>query len=353
MPESPFSFGTLPTIKDVARAAGVHYSTVSLALRDDPRIPLETRKRVRACAEKLGYKREAVQFALTARQRSVTATELRPRLTFLTNRASPETFFDTAHMRDFLAGAREQADLMGYACELLLVGDETVSDGEIEDKLAADGTVGVILAAFQPQLRRIRLDWTRYAVVKIDSAFMPPAATLISNDQMQITRLAFQKLHALGYRRIGMAVGRNDEENTRDLFAAGCLLEQERLQLSSIPPLHFGGGDDHDSAAPRIAAWLKHHRVEVVVSNWRSVNELLARALSSKSPRVACACLCLNGPDPQVAGVVQDHHLVGRRAAETLALLVQNGVRGVPAHPSATYVEGRWHDGPSAPPCRP
>src|ERR1043165_8780605 len=43
------------TISDIARATGLHYSSVSLALRDSPKIPIHTRNEVKAAAKKLGY----------------------------------------------------------------------------------------------------------------------------------------------------------------------------------------------------------------------------------------------------------------------------------------------------------
>ena len=46
----------VPTMEDVARAAGCHASTVSLALRGDVRIPGDTRERVQAAADRLGYR---------------------------------------------------------------------------------------------------------------------------------------------------------------------------------------------------------------------------------------------------------------------------------------------------------
>ena len=42
-------------MQDVARSLGVDHSTVSLALRSDPRIPEHTRERVRKAAQKLNY----------------------------------------------------------------------------------------------------------------------------------------------------------------------------------------------------------------------------------------------------------------------------------------------------------
>jgi len=55
-----------PTIRDIARKAGCHYSTVSLALRNHPRIPLRTQERIREIAGQLGYRTDAMLAALCA-----------------------------------------------------------------------------------------------------------------------------------------------------------------------------------------------------------------------------------------------------------------------------------------------
>lgn len=52
------------TIRDVAAKLGLSAMTVSLALRDHPRIPADTKKRVRAAMDKLGYKPNPVARAL-------------------------------------------------------------------------------------------------------------------------------------------------------------------------------------------------------------------------------------------------------------------------------------------------
>src|SRR5690606_27714546 len=56
--DSPGSGVRYLTLADVARVAGVHPTTVSLALRDHPSIPSETRARIRAVAKELGYRRD-------------------------------------------------------------------------------------------------------------------------------------------------------------------------------------------------------------------------------------------------------------------------------------------------------
>lgn len=67
------------TLREVAREAGLTKSAVSLALRHDPRIPPATRRRVAACARRLGYRRNAVVAHLMSELRR--GTEAGPRAT--------------------------------------------------------------------------------------------------------------------------------------------------------------------------------------------------------------------------------------------------------------------------------
>jgi len=57
---------TRPTIRDIGRETGFHYSTVSLALRDHPRIPDSTKQLIREAAKGLGYQPDAMLSALCA-----------------------------------------------------------------------------------------------------------------------------------------------------------------------------------------------------------------------------------------------------------------------------------------------
>jgi hypothetical protein len=64
---------------------------------------------------------------------------------------------------------------------------------------------------------------------------------------------------------------------------------------------------------------------------------------------VAFASLDAPTDRPQVAGIVQNHRLVGMRAMEHLEVLVKTYQRGAPINPSGTYVPGYWRDGATVP----
>ena len=54
------------TLRDIAQAAGVHYSTVSIALRDHPRISAPVRRKIKAIAQRMGYTPDPALAALNA-----------------------------------------------------------------------------------------------------------------------------------------------------------------------------------------------------------------------------------------------------------------------------------------------
>src|SRR5262245_40545010 len=56
------------SIKDIARAAGVHHSTVSRALKGQPRVSRETAARIRAIAGNAGFTVSAVARSLATRR---------------------------------------------------------------------------------------------------------------------------------------------------------------------------------------------------------------------------------------------------------------------------------------------
>jgi DNA-binding LacI/PurR family transcriptional regulator len=61
-----------PTIRDVARAAGVSYQTVSRVLNDHPKVAVATRERVLLAMKQLGFQRNlAAQMLTTQRSQTI------------------------------------------------------------------------------------------------------------------------------------------------------------------------------------------------------------------------------------------------------------------------------------------
>jgi LacI family transcriptional regulator len=337
-----------PTIKDVAKAADVHFTTVSMALRSDPRIRPETRNRILAAALRTGYQRNPVAAALSMRRRSVVAAQSTPRIAFVSNR-SPENGF---HRRDYignlLRGAREKALALGYEFEVLFVDEGHHDSQSLYRYLKKHAISGLIIGAFEPDRSELSLPWDEFCVVQIDSRHLRPSFTFVSHDQMHAVRLAFTNLRRLGYRRVGLAIGANDPIVTANLPGCGYLLELFSVRPADrLEPLLFPPNVNMKAAARIVAEWVRETEADAVICNWMMIGRLLR--LGGAPRRVGSACMCLQRPVPHLAGVVSNTDLVGSQLTSRLAALLQSEIYGVPGIPTSTYVEGFWHDGASAP----
>ena len=64
----PVRTSSTPRLKDIADKTGFSTNTVSLALRESPRIPVETRDVIRRAAEELNYQPNHVARSLVSRE---------------------------------------------------------------------------------------------------------------------------------------------------------------------------------------------------------------------------------------------------------------------------------------------
>src|ERR1035437_9617752 len=102
------------TLADVARKAGVHVTTVSLALRNHPRLPPHTRERIQALAKRLGYAPDPMLRALVAYRGKVMLRQNPPTLAYVTNWNTRWGWKKVTAHPDFFAGALAKANELGF-----------------------------------------------------------------------------------------------------------------------------------------------------------------------------------------------------------------------------------------------
>lgn len=340
-----------PTMKDIARESGYHITTVSLALREHRSIPERTRKSIREIADRIGYQKNPVYHALSRFRQQGTICAPAPRIAYLENYGFGSPDDRPPHLREILNGARRQAEVLGYHLETLAVGEDDHDSRSLTKYLREQQITGIVIGSFAPGFAEIALNWDDYAVAKIHSRHTEPEATVVGNDQLREVRMAFRRLTALGYKRIGLAIGRSDEDACGHRHTAGYLMEEASLPPERrVRPLLFPYKIDGTSLAGLLARWVRRHNVDVVLCNWRSVREMLESENFRVPEEVACASLCLFEPFLRdLAGVRPYLGLVGERAVSIVVAQLKSGERGLPESPSSIYVQSVWQDGTSAP----
>jgi len=335
---------------DVARVANVHQTTVSLALRNDPRLPRATRSRIRALAEGMGYRPDPMLAALNFYRSSRDPAKTQPSMAFIMRSRAGLPAENFVADDQFLDGARRAAERMGYQIVAFQVGNSPAEGARLTRILRSRGIGGVILGSLDVTQRELALDWECFSALCIESQHLGLSLHTVANNQSGSTRTAVRRAFELGYRRVGLAVGEIEETSLRRPFTAGYLVEvHEHRSLRKVPALLLRSDDDAGNAA-RLRSWAHRHRIDAVLSNWSNIPELLCMA-GLRIPRdVGVATLDYNPHRGAAAGIRQSHELVGERAVEALALLMKTNQRGLIELPNTTLVDGLWQDGPDLPP---
>lgn len=348
------------TMAMIAARAGVHATTVSLALRNHPSLPPATRQRLQALAAEMGYQRDPVLSALVAYRSQTRPTQGHPLLAYVTNGESRWGWKELPAHQAYFDGAQRKSAELGYRLEPFWLRDEGMSHDRMSRMLFTRGITGIILAPDEAETDgAVDFEWSRFCAVKIGS---PPCARQlhrVTNDQRTIVALAMQRAMAAGYRRIGFVMPYWWDAVVARAWSAGFLGEQQLLDPTArIPILYFSsparpGGESPfgDQAVPAgaLSAWLRRHRPEVIVSCEPFVRAPLAELGVSIPADIAFVDTFLETPDGATAGVHHNCHRVGELAVEVLAGQLQRHLSGLPAIPTTTLVEGTWHDGASLP----
>jgi LacI family transcriptional regulator len=350
------------TLAVVAAKAGVHVTTVSMALRNDPRLPESTRTRLQKLANEMGYAPDPFLRALVAYRGKLTPRANPPTLAYVTNWATRWGWKNATAHSDFYEGAEAKAKEIGFHLDHFWMREPGMTQTRLSGILHARGIHGIVVASHGREMGdAMQIDWENFSAVKIDYFPHKPALHIVTNNQCDIVRLAMQKVMAAGYRRIGFVMHRGWDHAVDHLWKAGFLCEQDGLpEADRVPAYIFPDAEPverwlNESHAPvavdhiPFAAWLKKYEPQVVISKSSFVLPAF-KAIGLHVPRdMAFVDVFLEDFSGETAGVRQNHRAVGALAIETLAGQLQHGKRGVPEIPTTTYVEGTWFSGASCP----
>ena len=351
------------TLADVARKVGVHVTTVSLALRNHPRLPQATRDRIQKMAERLGYRPDPILQALVAYRGKTMERRNPPTLAYVTHWNTRFGWQKATAQPQFYAGALAKAKELGFSLDHFWMGEPGLTHTRLSGILQARGISGMIIASHMREVDvALHFDWERFSAVKIDYFPHSPLLHNVTNNQCDIVRLAMQRVMAAGYRRIGFVMHRGWDHSADHLWSAGYLCEQQGIaEADRIPIYLFPDAEPIENwmnesksnvvvSTQQFSRWLKKYRPEVVISKGSFVQPCFAE-LGLRVPRdLAFVDVFLDEDKGRTAGVRQNHDTVGGLAVEILAGQLHHNKYGVPEIPTTTYVEGTWFDGASCPP---
>ncbi len=336
---------------DVARLAGVHGSTVSLALRNHPSIPEATRERVVKAAEQIGYKTNPLVSALMSFRRSTGEVPRHTTLAFVTSSRPTNAWRESRTLRDQLAGAQERAQTLGYHIEEFPLYAPGVTPARYNQMLRNRGIIGLIIAPLRNENDTLPIQWEHFTAVATAFTLRRPNIPRVGSDHGHSILMAIEQCRRRGYKRIGLAVQRSIMARVEHQWMAGYLVEcANRPSRPALPPLV---ADNWSEAIFR--KWFKAHRPDVILTggDYASVLGWLKNANVDVPGQVAVVSLDLHVRDGSVAGIDQHSEELGAAVVDHLVARLHRNERGPLPRETRLHVMGEWLEGATLRPAPP
>lgn len=331
-----------PTVRTIAAAAGVSAMTVSLALRNNPRIPAKTRATVQRIAAQLGYRPDPQVAKLMHHLRTRRKPAFQASIGALTT--VPESD-ELPYLRDMARSARERAEQLGYAFSVFRLDDAEAPRLDLQRVLRTRGVEGLLLLPIAtPRAWTPLLDWTEFSVVTTTHAVLEPQFHRVVPHQFGNALLICRTLAARGYRRIGLVLPTEHDVRVHHGFS-GAVAWQNLVGGTELvrPLLHAGAVPAHDE----VSDWFARERPDVIIAAGDKECRPIAQLLRLRVPGAVGFVSANKSGRSLFAGIEERPEEIGAAAIEQLAGMIQRGEKGVPGVPKITMVDGRWIEGRS------
>ncbi|WP_221032670.1 LacI family DNA-binding transcriptional regulator [Actomonas aquatica] len=337
------------TLRDLAKLADLSPSAISLALRDSPRISAATKERVRALAAEHGYTPDARIVDMMRHLRKPRTQRERACFGIISLYDHQRPWEQSTHLTRIHEGMTRRASEIGYRLEPLWLRAPGLTLRRFDEILRTRGIEGLLCFGSPRVDDDFPATLDRYAVVTVGFSIKTKLHRVTSRPYRD-TFHACERLHALGYRRIGLVLSDYEDSRTEHSHSAAYLGWCDAMLGSSqhaLPILRL-----NEIEAGPFLRWRSDHSPDAIVlvhspAAIAQLKLILDVHQIRRPADLGVAVLSHMVEGSGFAGLQQNQTLMGAWAVELLAARIANRDFGIPAIPRVEMVESQWIDGPS------
>lgn len=335
-----------PSIRDVARAAGVHSTTVSLALRNSPRLPEKTRSRIRAIADQLGYRPSPLVAAFIQRRRLLGSDRFQGNLAFIIRSGKKGS---RRNFEQYTKALSLRAGELGFKLDTFDLAEYGDEPRKLEKVLHARGIFGLILAPFPGSHNTLDFSWEHFAVVNLSASLVSPLVDRVEFNHYEGSRLAVQKCEERGYRRVGYLSLTVTDIRTLGRWQGGFLTHIPATKGFKILPPLITTQKEFEAV---LAKWLLRHSPDALLGN-RSVLAKAVKTIHAMKRKVGSDIgivdLNIHRLPSHHAGIHTSRDISCKVAIDVVAGKLYRNEFGIPQIPQTILLPPIWHDGTTLP----
>lgn len=335
----------------IAAACGVNVSTVSRALNGNPVIPEETRKRICAKAEEMGWKTNPLVSAYMSHLRASRGIGYRANLAYIATRQSARRISDLPgyHVEHY-QGCRAQAAALGYGLEPIWFHEWGGAGDKLSRVLRNRGIPGLILYGISVTKDLYgSFDWASFSAAIWGAASPDYPLHLTSAHHHDDMRRALARIRSYGYRKIALMLFESQDELSQHALYAAFLYEKAfdksgtRYEYLRLPETN-----SPVARKKRAREWLEKHQPDIVIGE-QIVWELLEEMNWKVPAHIGFVSMCWSSGWAHIGGIDQRAEMIGRNTVDLVVDQLVRNERGLPSSPKLILSEGIWIDGVSCP----
>jgi len=340
-----------PNLRQIAAAAQVSTTTVSLALRNHPRIPAPTRLRIQALGRQMGYCPNPSVTNLMTQVRSGGRVRYRETLGWINPHGRPDHYVNMKlvgleyHQR-LWQGALHRAEQLGYALESFWLRAPNMSAQRMSAILATRGVRGLLIPPLPRPKGHLSLDWSNFSVTALSYTMVRPQFHRVVPDHHHNIQVILRTLRHRGYQRIGLLLPVQYDERLENRFRAGFYFYQqnvpraERLPVLICPPRAY---------EEKCADWLGKYQPDAVITlgtfrNLRAI-DIGDPDYSERLAIVLMGCGAIR--DSGFTVMDENPFRIAESAVDHLAGQLGRNESGLPERPETVLIKGTWIDSQS------
>ena len=334
------------TIMDVAKAAGVSFSTVSLALRQPLRVRAATREKIEEAVTQLGYERNPMAAALASRAQQPSQLSRASMIAYVTGLPGEVA----KHGNDpFSATLRKECDRMGYGFELVDL-EEIPNRASLGRNLRARGCVGVVFGQIKKSSVVAEVDWRPFSMVRCNNDTAHLDVHRVESDVFDAAWKATGEVISRGYQKAGLSLFRHARGFDDDVRRAGAfqmaLKEKQGTHAKAGPVFSHDGKWNRD----KFMRWFEKHPVDALVCFGVQEYYWLQDAGIRVPEDVAIVALTSAGENATpVTGFHEDFERITLTAFRMCEQFIRMRELGFVDRPQALNVPCLWHEGVTLP----
>lgn len=330
-----------PRLKDIAAEVGVSTMLVSIALRGMSGVSDKTRKKIQACADKLGYQPDPALSALADYRRRTRPASSYAQLAYITNyqtKNPPEWNF----ANEFFVGAQKRGLEFGYEVIPYWLKEHGCTQRKASSILFNRGIKGLLIAPLPEEDGQLDLNWKYFSSVAIGTSMMNPKLDYVAFDHHDAMQIVLDKLRQKGYQRIGLFLR---YPSNRLRYAPLNAYWGDQYRSHKEPPVPPLIQEEHTSTD--FWHWYDSNKPDAIITDSDSTILNLLKERGLQAPKdVGVTCFSrFSTENTTMSAVTQDLQAIGATAVDRLHTNLLRSAYGLPEHSYGILLQGQWAEG--------